>query len=398
VARLLEHTAKEILHRCGLSVPEFYRCTTTADAVEAAVRIDGPCVVKALIPMGRRGRAGAVRFCNDPDEVRVASVSLLGSTIGSYPVDAVLVETKLDIREEYYLGLKFSDGKPAYRLLVSRSGGVDIESREDQVHVLDLNPARLPGQASYRDIWKQAGVATHLDRLGEISAALVEQFVRRDLTLLEINPLALLSDGSLACAGALMSVDDNALFRQPEASLSVVSGSDRATRPETHLEAMVTALNRDTSQRGSARYLELDGGNIGFLCGGGGASLLLFDAIVAAGGRPANYSEFGGNPTEQRVYDLTSVVLDKPGVQGLFLAHNLTNNTQVDVVASGVIRALHDHGVAQPFPVVAREAGLHDEAAQALFERAGIIYFGEQTSLETAASEMVRSMRLAGLK
>ena len=398
MTRLLEHTAKAILRQSGLTVPGFYRCTSNVEAVEAARIIDGPCVVKALIPAGGRDKAGAVLFCSDLDGVREASTSLLGSTVGSFLVEAVLVEEQLDIREEYYLGLRLADGKPAYRLLVSRAGGVDVETRPDQIHTLDINPNRLPGSEDCRDIWKNAGVSSQLDNLGDVTAVLVDLFVERDLTLVEVNPLALLADGNLVCVGAMMSVDDNALYRQPETSMNVVPGSDRASRPETALESRVSALNLDTSQRGSARYLELEGGNIGFLCGGGGASLLLFDAIVAAGGRPANYSEFGGNPTEQRVYDLTRVVLDKPGVQGLFLAHNLTNNTQVDVVASGVIRALHDHGAMQPFPVVAREAGLQDEAARLLFDRAGILCFGEETTLEAAASEMVQAMRQADLE
>jgi len=398
VARLLEHTAKELLQEAGLTVPEFYRCSSVAEAVEAAHRLDGPCVVKALIPGGRRGKAGAVRFCQGPREVRDAAARLLGSVVGPHPVDTVLVEARLRINEEYYLAFQFADGEPAHRLLISTAGGVEVESRPELIHLFDIRPNRLPQSNAYRDFWLQAGATAGLDELGVVTAVLADLFIERDLTLLEINPLARLDDGSLACVGALMSVDDNALFRQPEIAAEAVPGSDRASRPETALEARVTALNLDKSQRGSARYLELEGGSIGFLCGGGGASLVLFDAIVAAGGRPANYSEFGGNPTEQRVYDLTRVVLEKPGVQGLFLAHNLTNNTQVDVVASGVIRALQDHSPGQPFPVVAREAGLHDDAARTLFERAGIRCFGEETSLEAAAAEMVRAMRQAGLE
>jgi succinyl-CoA synthetase beta subunit len=397
VARLLEHTAKALLRESGLTVPEFHRCTSAVEAVEAAHKIDGPCVVKALIPVGRRGKSGAIRFCQSPVEVHSAATILLGSTVGTYQVDAVLVEAQLKIVAEFYLAFRFADGKPAYRLLLSSAGGVDVESHQDRIFVMEIHPGRLPEARGYSQIWTRAGATSRMDELGEVTAELADLFVRRDLTLLEVNPLALLADGSLACVGALMSLDDNALRRQPEVAAEIVPGSDRAVRPETALEARVSTLNLDTTQRGSMRYLELEGGNIGFLCGGGGASLLLFDAVVAAGGRPANYSEFGGNPTEQRVYDLTRVVLDKPGVQGLFLAHNLTNNTQVDIVAAGVIRALRDHGARPPFPVVAREAGLQDDAARLLFERAGIACFGEETTLEDAAIEMVKSMRQAGL-
>ncbi len=121
---------------------------------------------------------------------------------------------------------------------------------------------------------------------------------------------------------------------------------------------------------------------------------MLFDSLVGCGGQPANYAEFGGNPTESKVAGLARVVLSKPGVRGLFVAHNITNNTQVDVVARGVVKALNDAGLsAGDFPVVAREIGVHDEEGRAIFEAARIQYFGQESTLTDAARAMVLVMK-----
>ena len=397
MARVLEDDAKHLMASAGLRVPDHGRASSAAAAGALASTFGGRAVVKALVPVGRRGKAGAVRLCASPREAEIAAGELIGSFVGPYPVEMVLVEDWVEIERELYLAFEIARGRPEYTLLMSADGGVEIESQPESVSRMPIDPTQLPTESELAQLWDRLGMEALSGDLGRITHAALRLFMERDLTLLEINPLAVLPDGDLSCVGALMAIDDNALARQPDVAQVAIEGSERAWRPETVLEARVTSINADRSQRGSARYLELEGGNIGFLCGGGGASLLLFDALVAAGGNPANYSEFGGNPTEQRVYDLTRVVLDKRGVRGLFLGHNLTNNTQVDVVAAGVTRALNDAALAEPFPVVAREAGLHDDEGRRIFEEAGVTYFGEETTLNAAADAMVATMRKAGL-
>lgn len=397
MARLLEHGVKTLLAGRDLHVPQHRRAESVEEVLEATGTLGLPVVLKALVPGGRRGKAGAVRICRSEAEVQENAAALLGTQLGAFPVDALLVEELVDIRRELYVAIEIARGRPEYTLLLSAYGGVEIESHPESVATHRLDPNDLPDSDVLAGLWHQLDGTLPVKDLGHIVAELLAVFVERDLTLLEINPLSVLADDSIVSVGALAAIDDNALARQPLPDGSFVEGSDRSWRPETPLEARVAAINADTTQRGSARYLELEGGNIGFLCGGGGASLLLFDAVVAAGGQPANYSEFGGNPTEQRVYDLTRVALDKPGVQGLFVAHNITNNTQVDVVAAGVTRALDDANLPADFPVVAREAGLHDAEGRRIFEAAGVRYFGEETSLDAAAREMVGAMRESGI-
>jgi succinyl-CoA synthetase beta subunit len=398
VGRVLEHDTKALLRDAGFPVPEGGAARSPGESVEMARRIGGPAVVKALVPAGKRGKAGAVRFADDPDQAGAVAAGLLGTSVGGYPVDQVLVEARIQAERELYLSLLIDRDERVARLLVSVEGGVEIEdlSRERPEAVVSrvISPAAGLPEFRAREVWAEAGVrGAALPRLGRLTARLWDFFVAHDAYLLEINPLMLTPDGDVAAAGAVLAIDDSALFRQPGLAGRVLVASEKVWRPLTEREGEVNRIHAAEPYRGSARYLELDGGDIGFLCGGGGASLLLFDNLLAAGGRPANYAEVGGNPTETKVAGLTRVVVSKPGVRGLFVAHNITNNTQVDVVARGVVQGLRDAGIdPRAFPVVAREAGLHDEEGRRVFEEAGIRYLGAESSLSQAAREMVRFM------
>lgn len=403
MGRVLEHHAKGLLTHWGVPVPRGETATAAAEARAAAGRLGGAVAVKALVPAGKRGKAGAVRLCAEIDEAAAQAASLLGSSMGGYPVDRVLVEERVAIRRELYLSFTIDRDARRPRVLASARGGIEIEelARESPASLVSVTFDPLHGLPEFRarEIWRQAGVRGGfqtrplLSRLGALTALLARAFAGLDAYLLEINPLAETDDGELIAVGAVLAVDDAALFRHPELAGTVLVASEKVWRPLTEREERVNAINAAEPYRGSARYLELDGGDIGFLCGGGGASLVLFDALVRAGGHPANYAEFGGNPTETKVTGLARVVLDKPGVRGLFVAHNITNNTQVDVVARGVVRALAEAGVsAGDFPVVAREVGVHDDEGRAIFEAAGIRYLGEDSTLSGAAGAMVQAM------
>jgi succinyl-CoA synthetase beta subunit len=129
------------------------------------------------------------------------------------------------------------------------------------------------------------------------------------------------------------------------------------------------------------------------LCGGGGGSLLVYDALLRFGGQPANYTEFGGNPTETKVTGLVKGVLSKLGVKSFFMDANITNNTQTDVVAKGIIKAFQEKGIdPEKFPTVVRLAGVNDGVAKKILQEAGIEYYGDDISMEDAARIIVERM------
>lgn len=401
MGNLLEHHSKELIRKLGLPVPEGGVAESPGEAAAVAARLGGAVVVKALVPVGKRGKAGAIKFAGSPGEAGEAAGQLFGMTVRNFPVEKVLVEQKLDIREEWYLSITYDKEKKMPVIIASTRGGIDVEeiSRAEPDKLLIRHVDPFYGLAGYqaKEIWSDLGVRGKLlvSATG-LLGKLYNLFDRSDAYLLEINPLVVTGDGTLAVAASVMSVDDSAMYRHPEFADMVQLGSERVWRPLTELEKQMVEVNEADPYRGTARYTEMPGGDIGFMCGGGGGSLLCFDALVANGAQPANYTEVGGNPPEQKVYGLTRGILSKPGVKGLFVAHNITNNTQVDVLARGIVNALKDMGIDPAvFPVVVREAGVNDAAAREIFTAAGVEYYGDEVTMTEAAVRMVRRMEKA---
>lgn len=401
MARLLESQALDLLREAGIPVPRYEVAGDPGAAREAAARLGGRVVVKALVPAGKRGRAGGVLFAEDADGAARCAERLLGMTLAHYPVTQVLVEERLDVQQELYLSFTIDNRHQAIAVIASTSGGVDVEElsrlHPDRVRTEYVEP--WGGLADYaaRQMWYDAGVRGGLlPQLGSLTTRLYRLFVGCDAYILEVNPLVVTGAGKVMPAALLMGVDDAALFRHPELAGKVQAGMERTWRPLTELEKQVVAVNEADPYRGTARYTEMEDGDIGFLCGGGGASLLLFDAVRQAGGRPANYSEVGGNPTAEKVYGVAKAILSKPGVKGLLVAHNITNNTQVDLVAEGVLRALDDLGLdPRSFPVVAREAGVNEDRARSLFQSRGVEYYSDEVPMYEAARRIVARVREA---
>ncbi|MHB1407550.1 MAG: succinate--CoA ligase subunit beta [Desulfitobacteriaceae bacterium] len=395
MGKILENFSKQVIAEYGVAVPKSAVAYTPEEAREKGEKLGFPVVLKALVPVGKRGKAGAIKFAHNGEEAESLTRELQGMTVRHFPVEKVLVEEKIAIAQEWYLSITVDKGKQAPVIIASLEGGVDVEelSREKPEKVCTRHVDPLFGLAEYeaKEIWAGLGLSGKpLTLATQALGRLFRVFSEKDATLLEINPLVLTESGEVMAAASVMSVDDSAMYRHPELSNMVQLGSERAWRPLTDLEKEMVEVNEADPYRGTARYTEMDGGNIGFLCGGGGGSLLSFDAIVSFGGKPANYSEVGGNPPERKVYGITKGILSKPGVKGLFVAHNITNNTQVDIMAKGVVQALKDLGKdPAAFPVVVREAGVNDEVAREIFTAAGIEYYGDDATITEAAKRIV---------
>jgi succinyl-CoA synthetase beta subunit/citryl-CoA synthetase large subunit len=401
MARVLENVGKDLLKENGVPAPEFMVAATSDEARSAAQKIGCPVVIKALVTAGKRGKAGAVRFAENPDAAAKTAEAILAMTVYNFPVKRVLVERKLDISQELYVSITYDPVQMAPVIITSTAGGIDIEeiaaARPEKILKYHVN--MLTGFNLYeaKEIWSDLGLkGSVLQKATTLLWRLYQLFVKYDCTVIEINPLALTADADLIAAAILMGVDDDALYRQPYFSEKVEAGSDRAWRPLTVLEKKMIEVDKTEAYRGTARYTEMEGGNIGFFCGGGGGSLLSYDALLRFGGKPANYTEFGGNPPEAKVKGLVKGVLSKPGVKGFYMNLNITNNTQTDIVAKGIIGAFKDLNIdPEKFPAVLRLAGVHDTEARRLCTAAGLEYHGDDITMEDTARIIVEKMRKA---
>lgn len=401
MARVLENIGKELLRNNRIATPGFLVVTDAKEARKAADELGYPVVIKALVTAGKRGKAGAVKFAENSEEAEKIAKEILSMTVHNFPVERLLVEKKLDISQELYVSITFDSSKMMPIVIASSAGGIDIEeiARTQPEKIIKRHVNMFEGFHLYeaKEIWSDLGLAgSDLQKATAILWRLYQVFEKYDATIIEINPLAITSDGETVAAAILMGVDDDALYRQPDLSDKVEAGSDRAWRPLTALEKEMVAVDRAESYRGTARYTEMEGGDIGFLCGGGGGSLLVYDALLRFGGKPANYTEFGGNPTETKVTGLVKGVLSKPGVKSFFMDANITNNTQTDVVAKGIIRAFQEMNIdPEKFPTLVRLAGVNDGEAKKICLEAGIEYYGDDITMEDAAQLIVDKMKSA---
>ena len=401
MARVLESVGKDLLRENGVPTPEFVVASTAKEAHEAAEKIGCPVVIKALVTVGKRGKAGAVKFAQTPDDAARTAEEILAMTVHNFPVERLLVEKKLDISQELYVSITYDPSEMAPIIIASSAGGMDIEemAKTQPGRILKYTVPLLKGFNSYeaKEIWSDLGIkGPALQKATVILWRLYQLFVKYDCTIVEINPLAITASGEVVAAAILMGVDDDALYRQPYLSDKVEAGSDRAWRPLTDLEKQMIEVDKTEAYRGTARYTEMEGGNIGFFCGGGGGSLLSYDALLRFGGKPANYTEFGGNPPEAKVRGLVKGVLSKPGVKGFYMNLNITNNTQTDIVAKGIIGAFQDLNIdPTKFPAVLRLAGVHDAEARRLCTEAGLEYHGDDITMEDTARIIVDKMKKA---
>jgi succinyl-CoA synthetase beta subunit/citryl-CoA synthetase large subunit len=399
--RLLEHESKTILRARGCEVPRGVLVRQPAEIEQALLSVPCPAMVKAQVPAGGRGKAGAVVRAEEAKAARDAATRLLGARVRGYPVEAVLLEAVILARQELFLGVTYDTLEKQAVLLASPAGGMDVESLTRQ---LPLALVRLPvdvrrGLHAFeaRDVGLQIGLTgRELLTFAEVAQRAVETFLALDCTLLEINPLALTDAGSFVIADARLEIDEDALYRQDR--LEKVYGIPRretSGRAPTEFERHAAAVDAVDHRGVAGRVIEFDG-DLGLLIGGGGASLTAFDAIRRHGGRPANYCEIGGNPSVRKVSELTRLILTRPGVERVAVIMNVVSNTRVDLVARGVIKGVVDAGM-DPAKAIAtfRVPGSWEDEGWKILRRYGVGVCDRTVSIDEAARRSVTPPHLA---
>ena len=386
--RLLEHQSKRLFSSFGLVFTESTPVNLMGEVRAVVERVGLPAVLKAQTPFGGRGNIGAVKFAETVDQAVIAAEALLGMDVRGTAVEVISIEPKLTYDCELYVGITWDTVAKLPVALLSLAGGVDVEAAQsDQVARRPFDP--WTGLAPYKAREMAAAVGLtgkNLVGVGEVLAKLSQAFLACDAVMMEINPLVVTKDEALIGLDARVEIEDEAVYRQRErlAPLGELTMT-AAGRPPTPLELEAQRIDV-TDHRGVAgRVVEFDG-DLALLIGGGGASLTVFDAIKAHGGSPANYCEVGGNPTEEKVAAITSLLLSKPGVKGMAVIMNVVNNTRADVIARGVLMGVEAAGK-KPAETISlfRVPGNWEREAREIMEAAGVEVHGREMSLDGAA-------------
>jgi len=362
-----EYQAKAILRSFGVPTPRGVLATSVAEALAAARQLGGSvCVVKAQIHAGGRGKAGGVRVCKSEVEVSGAAEAMLGSLLVTKQtgeagklVHKIYIEEGVDIASEFYLSLLVDRDAEAVSFVVSPAGGMDIEEvAANTPEKLLTRAISVDGGLNDADC---AAMAAFLGLSGgavasfsELAGALYDTFIKRDCSLLELNPLILTTSGELVALDAKISIDDNALYRQPDAA--AMRDADEEDPRET--EAAKFALN----------YIALDG-NIGCMVNGAGLAMATMDIIQLKGEKPANFLDVGGGVSVETVTEAFKLLFSDDHVKAV-LVNIFGGIVRCDIIANGLLEAIKTHPMR--VPVVMRLVGTNEEEGRRIVKDAGL--------------------------
>ena len=340
--KLTEAESKSILADYGVPFPSSILATTAAEAASAARDLGTRVVVKAQVRSGGRGKAGGVIPADNAEEAQSAAGRLLDSELNGERVSAVLVEQAVDIASEHYVSVAVDTGRGGPVLMRSDRGGVDVESEATAVDLVALDPVDPPGTNT---------------AMSSLEQSLVTAFADLDALTVEVNPLAVTSDGDVIALDAKIELDDAAAYRHPELHGRFGSGELSA---ETDRERAAAEIG--------LRLIEL-GGDVAVLANGAGLTMATMDAIEAVGGRPANFLEIGGDAYTKATPAL-ELVLGQPGIRSL-LVNFCGAFARCDVMVEGVIAAWEE---LRPDLSVAFSVGGtgRDDAVALLRDRLGV--------------------------
>jgi len=379
---LLEYQGKELFRRRGVPVPQGRHATTVEEAANAADEIGYPCVVKAQVQIGGRGKAGGIKVAQNRPEAEAHAQAILGMDIRGLTVHELWIEAASEIAAEYYASVIFDRSAKAPLLMLSTKGGMDIEevADEDPDAIARLHVDPLLGFQDFhgRRLAYQAGVDADVVRpIGAMLARLYEVFTAEEATLVEVNPLIVTPEREVKALDAKVTLDDNALFRHAEnAELRDPSRED----PQ----------ERMAKERGLT-YVKLDG-NIGVLANGAGLSMSTLDVVAEAGGEPSNFLDAGGGSKADAITSAVEVILSDDKVKAV-LFNIFGGITRCDEVAKGLIEAFKQINPTVPF--VVRLDGTNGEEGRALLAEAALPNVHTESTMDGAAEKVVELARQA---
>ena len=373
--KLEEFQAKKLFAEFGIPVPGGMVADTVEEACDASREIGFPVVVKAQVKTGGRGKAGGVRVVHSADECRDAASAILGMDIKSFTVERLLVDPAADISGEYYVGITTDRRRRVPVLMASASGGVDIEevarTRPEDIVLRPIDPVTglrpFEAKAVAFRLFDDKKLALECT---SIMVRLWKCFDGCDASLVEINPLALLEDGSLLAVDAKIVLDDNALYRHQRFE-------------DLRLPTPDEAKELEAKQKGLS-YVRLDG-QVGCMVNGAGLAMATMDLIEHLGGSPANFLDIGGSSSPEKVVNAMELLLEDENVKCVFV-NVFGGITRCDDVANGLVEALNR--LPERPPLVVRLTGTNEKEGLEILSRAGLEATSSMTDGARAAIQL----------
>ncbi len=364
---LHEYQAKALFHDYGLPVPvgNIARSIEEVEEVATSLTTD-KVVVKAQIHAGGRGKAGGVKLLDSITEAKQFAAELLGTHLLTFqtdakgqPVHTLLVEESCQIERELYLGAVLDRASCRITIMASTEGGMNIEEvaedTPEKILKIQINPITGVMPFQCRELAFGLGLeGMQIRRFTQILMGLGKLFVEKDVSLVEINPLVVTTEGDLLCLDGKINIDGSALFRHPE----LVKLQDESQEDARELQAAKWDLN----------YVALDG-NIGCMVNGAGLAMGTMDIIKLQGGEPANFLDVGGAATAERVAEAFKIILSDDKVKGI-LVNIFGGIVRCDLIAEGVIAAIKEVNIS--VPVVVRLEGNHAPEGIELLNKSGL--------------------------
>jgi succinyl-CoA synthetase beta subunit len=375
--KLYEHQARDLLSAAGIPVPPGKVARDPEEAVDAARELGLPVVLKAQVLVGGRGKAGGVQPARTLEEVRARAGEILSLRIKEVPVRRLLVVKSVDIRKEYYLGLTVDRTARKAVVIVSASGGVDIEelaARQPQAILkAHIDPRGGPERMELQGLLARAFPPAQVIEALRTLFSLYELFRAKDASLVEINPYAELADGSLLAADAKIVLDDNGLARHPELE---------AYRNEEEYSAEETA-----ARAAGLSFVGLEG-DIGCIVNGAGLAMATMDMIQLFGGAPANFLDVGGSSSPEKVLTALNILSNNPRLKAV-LVNIFGGITRCDDIARGILIARRQADLR--LPMVIRLIGTNQQEGAALLAGEGLTALEDMSEAVRKVLEVARS-------
>ena len=371
---LYEFEGKKLLAKAGVKVPESQLLENPSEKVKIAP----PFMAKAQTLSGRRGKTGGILLVEKVPAAPKILKELFSKTINGEKPAKILIEKRIEHDGEFYLSISYDTDFRAPGLTFSASGGISVEEGKSKRIPIDPTTAA----ADEKKLKKLPA------QIRKIIPVIIKTFFENDALLLEINPLVVSGGGAVYALDAKIKLDDSAAARHPEWNYP-----PRAVAGHIATEREIAAKKIDEGDyRGTAgsTYFDLPG-DIAILASGGGGSLTAMDALLNAGGAPANYTEYSGNPPKEKVIKLAKIVLSKKNLCGLWIVGAVANFSDIYETLSGFLEAIREVHPKPKYPIVVRRGGPRDKEAFTMLKKVkdfDLHLYGSEISITASAKIM----------